>query len=84
MVTGRKGHDTLSTLSPVECRDGIEGAPKLEGSNALEVLAFKEQRGAQPLVHRARRHHRCAVGGAGDPRGGAFHRGIVGQRLMWE
>jgi hypothetical protein len=80
MVARGKGHHAGLALRGAEARQGVEGAPELEGAHALQVLALEEDAGAQRLVQRARGEHRSAVGVALDAPGRCGHVVVGGKK----
>ena len=70
VVAGGERDDAAAPFVPGQPRDGVVGAPELEGADPLEAFALQEDRGPQALVEPARGHDRRDVGHAAQPLGG--------------
>jgi hypothetical protein len=70
MVAGREGDHPGTPLRLAQLGDGVIGAAEFEGADALEILAFEKQLGADNMVRLTRGHHRGTNGMPGNNFGG--------------
>jgi hypothetical protein len=73
VVARGEGHDPAGALLGGKQGQAREGAPGLEGADALEDLGLEEDPGADPLVDLARGEDRGAVNVRADALAGRPH-----------
>jgi hypothetical protein len=80
MIARGVGHDAPPALLVGERRDGVVGAPELEGATPLQVFALEEEFGFGTRICRARGLDGRLVGRPGDAFGSARHVVVGGPR----
>src|SRR6185437_16442771 len=58
VVPARERDDAACSRSGIERRDAIVSSAELEGPDALQILAFEEDRGVRSSIQRTRRDDR--------------------------
>ncbi|MFT5324127.1 MAG: hypothetical protein ACI8P0_001987, partial [Planctomycetaceae bacterium] len=73
VIPGTVCHDSVRGGFVRKLTDRVEGSAKLERSDFLKVLTFKEEPPSRELVNRRAGHHRRAMRNSGNRRRSSLH-----------